>query len=73
MRFSIGCEKCEFGMKCGRHEVKVISDKPVLSRARATLPKELLAINKLNGQTNEEGTEVFKNKLCQRLYEIEFE
>lgn len=52
-----GCEDCDeaLEMKCGRHEVKVISDKPILSRARATLPKEHLAINKLPGEASGEG------------------
>lgn len=58
----LGCEDCDesFGIKCNRHEVKVISDKPILSRARATLPKEHLAINKLPGESSSEG--VFARK-----------
>ncbi|KAK6640153.1 hypothetical protein RUM44_011839 [Polyplax serrata] len=58
------CENCELGTKCGRHEMKIVSDKPVLTRARATLPKELLAINKLIGDGNEEG--VFARKTIMR-------
>ncbi|GIX76994.1 PR domain zinc finger protein 10 [Caerostris darwini] len=60
------CEDCGafFDRECSRHRVQLIFDKPVLSRAWASLPAQYLYVNKIsiNNETGETVYGVFAKK-----------
>ncbi|KAG8188839.1 hypothetical protein JTE90_004650 [Oedothorax gibbosus] len=55
----IGCEDCNgfYEKECPQHRIQLIYDKPVLSRAWASLPAQYLYVNKIS--VDEEGDPVY--------------
>lgn len=59
-----GCDDCDFsyGKECSNHKIQTISDKPVPSRAWATLPAAYLMITKVSSENGEKENGVFARK-----------
>lgn len=49
MLWCLGCEDCGtfYDKECTQHRIQLIFDKPVLSRAWASLPASYLYVNKI--------------------------
>ncbi|KAG8226515.1 hypothetical protein J437_LFUL006905 [Ladona fulva] len=59
-----GCDDCDFsyGKECSKHKIQTISDKPVPSRAWATLPAAYLMITKVASESGGKDYGVFARK-----------